>query len=285
MTASAGSQKVYFLVIDGQVTAFLGFNNGYLTNIKNFTENSGVVRALIGCLVHKHRQKISISEDEPLTKDGLDWLIRLIQSPRGLSITDQHGNQIDTIALKQEWVAARKNGEPVSTGIVISENLKFGNKLRENEALRENKSLLMPYNFYETEIHKQDVTKDILNELAPSFNDDNSGDNHLSLETIAKIIALQLGNKCTVVSGKNRKQPSFKITPTGQTKYSIRIWSAIHPRTKESYPTYNTILFTDGSGMHVERAKLNTLDNAIATANLLLTSKKNGVEKDQNIDK
>jgi hypothetical protein len=37
--------------------------------------------------------------------------------------------------------------------------------------------------------------------------------------------------------------------------------------------------------MHVERAKLNTLDNAIATANLLLTSKKNGVEKDQNIDK
>ena len=37
MMASGGSEKVYFLVVDNQVSAFLGFRNNQLKNIKNFT--------------------------------------------------------------------------------------------------------------------------------------------------------------------------------------------------------------------------------------------------------
>lgn len=114
------------------------------------------------------------------------------------------------------------------------------------------------------------VEESTLKEFVPGDSGDNSGDNHLSLESIARIIALQLGNKCAIVPGKNKKQPSFRIIPNDKTKYnSIRIWSVTNPRTKQAYPTYNTILFVDESGKHVERGKANTLGNAIATAKLL----------------
>lgn len=149
MTVSQGPVEVYFLVIDGQVTAFLGFKNNRLKNIKNFTKTPGVIRALIGCLVHKHNKKIIIDSNEPLTADGLKWVRHLIKSPRGLSITDKSGEHIDVDALHKEWNTARQTGKSGTTTIMIGENSEFGKKLRENEALRESKSLLMPHNFYE----------------------------------------------------------------------------------------------------------------------------------------
>lgn len=149
MMASDGTEKVYFLVVDGEVTAFLGFKNGKLTNIKNFTNAPGVVRALIGYLVHKEGKKIKISADEQLTTDGIKWLIHLTKSPRGLNIQDQTGNPADSVELKKEWNNAKKTGTPGPTSITISENAKFGNKLRENEERRQKSSLLMPFNLYE----------------------------------------------------------------------------------------------------------------------------------------
>ncbi len=149
MSASSGTEKVYFLVVDGEVTAFLGFKNDNLTNIKNFTNTPGVVRALIGYLVHKEGKQIKISADEQLTPDGIKWLIHLTKSPRGLNIQDQTGNPADAVELKKEWNNAKKTGTPGPTSITISENAKFGNKLRENEERRQKSSLLMPFNLYE----------------------------------------------------------------------------------------------------------------------------------------
>jgi preprotein translocase subunit YajC len=151
MMARSGSEKAYFLVVDGKVTSFLGFKNGKLKNIKNFTNSAGVIRALVGFLVHKMQQKIIISSDESLTQDGLNWVMRLVKSPRGLKITDQTGNSIDVEFLKKEWITARETGSSGPTGIIIGENTEFGTKVRINEAALEEKTLLMPLKFYKIE--------------------------------------------------------------------------------------------------------------------------------------
>ena len=161
MMASAGSEVVYFLVVNNEITSFIGLNKGYLKNIKNFTKTSGVVRALLGYLIHIEGKKIKISADEPLTADGIKWITYLIKSPRGLQIIDTFGKPVDPIALKKEWELSKKSGNSGPTGIVISENQIFGNKLRDNEERRKQRSLLMPFNMYEMpNCSNQGVTED-----------------------------------------------------------------------------------------------------------------------------
>jgi hypothetical protein len=149
LTASVGNQTVYFLTTaDKKISAFLGFENNYLKNIKNFTNTPGVVRALLGYLVHIRKKNIKISPDEPLTSDGLRWVAYLVQRPRGLKITDQNGAPIDIEALRSEWQQARDSGKAGPTGISIGEDSDFGDKLRINEASRQEKSIIMPRNYY-----------------------------------------------------------------------------------------------------------------------------------------
>jgi hypothetical protein len=157
---SKGNQTVYILKVDDQATAFIGFEGKNLKNIKNFTETPGVIRALIGYLVHKKNMKIVVSPNEPLTLDGLKWITKLIMDPRGLVIKDHAGQDIDPIQLKQEWQTAKKTGTPGTTGITISENIQFGNKIRQSELKRNTDSLLMPFNFYSVKTKKQSVAED-----------------------------------------------------------------------------------------------------------------------------
>jgi len=146
--ATAGSQEVYFLVSDDNVHSLIGFDNGYLKNIKNVSKQSGVVRALLGYLVHIQKQPIEISHTEPLTSDGLRWVIHLIEKPRGLVITNQDNEPINVEELKNEWDQAKETGNPGTTSITITEDTKFGNKIRTNESYRHSDSLLMPFIFY-----------------------------------------------------------------------------------------------------------------------------------------
>jgi hypothetical protein len=146
--ATAGSQKVYFLVSDDNVHSLIGFDNGYLKNIKNVSKQSGVVRALLGYLVHIQKHPIEISHTEPLTSDGLRWVIHLIEKPRGLVITNQDNEPINVEELKNEWDQATETGNPGTTSITITEDTKFGNKIRTNESYRHSDSLLMPFIFY-----------------------------------------------------------------------------------------------------------------------------------------
>jgi hypothetical protein len=120
-----------------------------------------------------------------------------------------------------------------------------------------------------------------LNEFAPG-NGDDSGNNQISLETVAKIIAMEFGNNVIVTKGKNKDQPSFTISPKNQFDKKIRVWSTLNPRTKQVNPTYNTILYIDGTGKHVEKAKLSTYTNALSTAKLL--KKQQGVAEGQTPD-
>ena len=145
-----GGQEVFMLDVDGKITAFVGFDQGKLKNVKNFTQTAGVVRALIGYLVHKIGRTLIISSDEPLTADGLKWISHLVFKPQGLKITDQHGSTLDTVNLKNEWMTTIASGTAEPTSIHISENVNFGNKLRINEARRSRVSILMPVNFYDT---------------------------------------------------------------------------------------------------------------------------------------
>lgn len=156
---SKGNQTIYILKVADKATAFVGFDGKNLKNIKNFTQTPGVIRALLGYLVHKKNMKIVISPNEPLTAEGLKWVIRLINDPRGLDIKNSDGGEIDPIQLKQEWKNARKTGTPGTTGITISENRTFGNKLRENELRRNSDSLLMPFNFYSVRQNVQGVAE------------------------------------------------------------------------------------------------------------------------------
>ena len=156
---SKGNQTIYILKVDDKATAFVGFDGKNLKNIKNFTQTPGVIRALLGYLFHKKNMKIVISPNEPLTAEGLKWIIRLINDPRGLDIKNIDGGEIDPIQLKQEWKNARKTGTPGTTGITISENRTFGNKLRENELRRNSDSLLMPFNFYSVRQNVQVVAE------------------------------------------------------------------------------------------------------------------------------
>jgi hypothetical protein len=156
---SKGNQTVYILKVDDRATAFIGFEGKNLKNIKNFTETPGVIRALIGYLVHKKNMKIVVSPNEPLTLDGLKWITKLITDPRGLVIKDHAGQDIDPIQLKQEWQTAKKTGTPGTTGITISENIQFGNKIRQSELKRNTDSLLIPFNFYSVKTKKQGVAE------------------------------------------------------------------------------------------------------------------------------
>ncbi|CAB4130287.1 hypothetical protein UFOVP116_363 [uncultured Caudovirales phage] len=154
-----GDQTVYILAVDGKASAFVGFEGKTLKNIKNFTQAPGAMRALIGYLVHKKNIPLNISSDEPLTADGLKWIIRLINDPRGLIIKDQNGKDIDPVQLKQEWQSAKKTGSSGTISITITENVDFGNKLRKNENKRSAESLLMPVNFYSVRTTAQRVVE------------------------------------------------------------------------------------------------------------------------------
>jgi hypothetical protein len=162
---SKGNQTVYMLKVDNTATAFIGFEGENLKNIKNFTQTPGVIRALIGFLVHKKNMKIKISPNEPLTNEGLKWISRLINDPRGLKIKDQAGNDIDITQLNHEWQLAKKSGTAGKTQITISENTQFGNKLRENEAKRKADSLLMPVNFYSVRMKPQAAAEGAMKDL------------------------------------------------------------------------------------------------------------------------
>jgi hypothetical protein len=157
MNIDSENIKIYFLVVNNNISAYLAFENGYLKNIKNFTNTEGVIRGLIGYIVHIKQQPIKISDTEQLTMDGFKWLIRLIKTPKGLAITDQNGNLVDADELEKEWKHDKTTGVSGSTSLTIKEHGKFGEGVRLHEHRRTSNSLLMPMNLYDIPSTTQDV--------------------------------------------------------------------------------------------------------------------------------
>jgi len=149
MTIDSKNIKIYFLLVNNNISAYLAFENGYLQNIKNFTNTEGVIRGLIGYIVHIKQQPINIADTERLTPDGIKWLIRLIKTPKGLTITNQNKDVVDTDKLEKEWQYAKTTGNAGPTSITIQEHGSFGAGVRLHEHRRTSHSLLMPMNLYD----------------------------------------------------------------------------------------------------------------------------------------
>lgn len=117
-----GNSTAYFLVDNDNILAYVALDDQHrLKQLENITKIAGAVTTILYFLTRKKGYKIVIDKTEPLTLDGLNWLVKLIISDRNLfKITDQSGNSPSIDDIKKEWEDVRtgkkQNGE---IGIVI----------------------------------------------------------------------------------------------------------------------------------------------------------------------
>lgn len=90
----------------------------------------GLITALLGFFTKKMNNKLLISDDEPLTPEGFNWLYKLLKSPHGFNIHDGTNKLLDPEEFKLKWEHAKKTRNPQPMTIVI-ENFRnephFGN--------------------------------------------------------------------------------------------------------------------------------------------------------------
>lgn len=67
----------------------------------------GLTAALLGFVTKKLKNKLLVAKKEPLTKDGKDWLIKLIKNPRGFIFTTVDGKQVNPVDVEQHWNSAK----------------------------------------------------------------------------------------------------------------------------------------------------------------------------------
>ena len=137
-----GATKLYFFA-NNKIEAVLLLTGNTLNAIKNFTQNKGLIYALINYVINIKQQKLIINPSDPLTPFGIDWVISQINRSDGFKITDLTGEKIDVNKLKQEWNMSKNddNKLPGLTGIIIGESSR-------GAYLRENESNLMPYDIF-----------------------------------------------------------------------------------------------------------------------------------------
>lgn len=85
----------------------------------------GLITALLGFFTKKMQNQLHISDEEPLTPDGFNWLYKLVKSPHGFAIHDGKGGHIDAEEFKSKWEASKEAGQPQPMTIVI-ENFRSG---------------------------------------------------------------------------------------------------------------------------------------------------------------
>lgn len=143
MLLQKGESNLYFFADENKIDALILLDGNRLAAIKNFTNLKGLVHALFNYIVNIKKMKLIIQPHDSLTPFGIDWLVDQIKRPNGFKITDDKGNAIDTVKLKQEWEKSKKNygSQTGETGIVVSES-PLGIKLRENELS------IMPYDIF-----------------------------------------------------------------------------------------------------------------------------------------
>jgi predicted nucleotidyltransferase len=136
--------RLFFFANKNEIEAMILLSGNELKAIKNFTGQKGYVFALLNYIAVKKGIKLTIGADEPLTLDGLKWVLNLITNRTKLKVTDLHGNAVDPMKLKQEWLQAQSTNIPVPTGLIISEAYASW-----KQKLEENDNSLMPYAFFD----------------------------------------------------------------------------------------------------------------------------------------
>ncbi|CAB4130289.1 hypothetical protein UFOVP116_364 [uncultured Caudovirales phage] len=137
---------LFYFAEGNKIAALILLEDDKLRAIKNFTSQPELIRALLNYIVNMCGQTIKITPNEPLTAEGMAWLIRTIKNQHGIRVTDLNGDAIDAALLHAEWESARSTrGETFgSTGLIISEST-----AEWKQRLNENEKRLMPYIFFD----------------------------------------------------------------------------------------------------------------------------------------
>lgn len=86
--------------------------HSHLRQLENISGVKGSVSVLLFFLTRKRDMKFILTMNEPLTSQGLEWIVKTINSGRNLfHITDIEGKPIDIISLKNEWENSRIDTE------------------------------------------------------------------------------------------------------------------------------------------------------------------------------
>lgn len=167
MKYEQGNTTVFFFAEDEKISSLVLISDGNkLRAIKNFTGQSEQVYALVNYIVNIANTRLVITPDEPLTKEGFQWISRMIKNPTGLKITDTNDDSIDMNSLRNEWLKSKSvhGSESGDTGIVISESSQeWKTKLQENE------SRLMPHIYFDMSSNKKDIVENKRKESSDSF--------------------------------------------------------------------------------------------------------------------
>jgi len=130
-----GTNLVFFFETNNEIDALVALNYQYLKAIRNYTNKPGRITALFQFIVHNITPELTIGDKEPLTPDGLKWLLSVIKSGgRGLTLTDQNGNTPDYRELQKEWDRSTQNNIHGPTSITISESRNLKKQLAWQES-------------------------------------------------------------------------------------------------------------------------------------------------------
>jgi len=94
-----------------------------LVRIWSSGTQKGLITALVGYVTKKQNLKLVITDKEPLTPEGMQWLVKLIQNPRGFNITDQSKNPVDIHQIQHEWQLAKNTGKPEGNTNIFIEHI------------------------------------------------------------------------------------------------------------------------------------------------------------------
>jgi len=111
-----GNCIIYYLIDDkSNIQCYIivekNKSNGYnvFRQAEKVDKNKkGTMTALVQFLV-SNNIKLLIKNSEPMTMDGLEWVIGLINNPRGLNIHDDNNKKITPQELDDEWTYSLNN--------------------------------------------------------------------------------------------------------------------------------------------------------------------------------
>lgn len=145
MKFTQGDDCLYFFESDGEIDALVLLAGNNLKAIKNYTNEKGLVFALLNHIVSMKGTEVRVDATEPLTAEGFKWLAALIKNKAGLRVRDPAGQEVDISALEAEWKKSKAgHGEESGpTGLVITEaSASWKKKLIENE------QRIMPFAYF-----------------------------------------------------------------------------------------------------------------------------------------
>lgn len=123
------SSADFYIIKNEEGTKALGYialSGENIHQFENLAKQPGTISALLAFLTQKLKLKLVFAADEPLTLDGLSWLIKTIRAGgRGFSISDQDGQLVDVRKLEIEWREALDNPDQNWHGstVIIIESL------------------------------------------------------------------------------------------------------------------------------------------------------------------